>query len=169
MKSANDDPGSISTKELAEYWRMPSVRAARELARALGLRRVKGKFPWYSVWATEGLAPPRRNRWGELKLPHCTAVDVAETLGESVRSGRRRGISKPDPSFPDPIPLQKKPMLWRTAQLRAWQAGLPVPQYPVASTAARRTPKPLANRTQEAPSNTYNPFAEARSAATGNG
>ena len=31
MKSANDDPGSISTKELAEYWRMPSVRAAREV------------------------------------------------------------------------------------------------------------------------------------------
>lgn len=169
MKKVKDDPGSATTKELAEYWRMPSGRAARELALALGLRRIEGKFPWYSVWAIEGLAPPPRYRWEELKLPHSTAGDVAEALGETIRSGRRRGVSKPDPSFPDPIPLRKKPILWRTAQLRAWQAGLPVPNYRVASTAARRTPKPLANRTQEPPSNTYNPFAEARSAATRNG
>ena len=27
------------------------------------------------------------------------------------------------------MPLRKKPLLWRTAQLRAWQAGLPVPSF----------------------------------------
>ncbi len=98
MKSVKNDPGSASTEDLAEYWRMSSVRATRELAGALGLQRIKGRFPWYSIWATEGLAPPRRNRWEDLKLPHSTAADVAEVPGESARSGRRRGVSKPDPS-----------------------------------------------------------------------
>lgn len=123
MKSVKNDPGSASTEDLAEYWRMPSVRATREPAGALGLQRIKGKFPWYSIWTTEGLAPSRRNRWEDLKLPHSTAADVAEVPGESARSGRRRGVSKPDPNFPDPIPFRKKPMRWPTAQLRAWPAG----------------------------------------------
>lgn len=47
MKDVSINPGSASAEELAKHWRLPSVRAARELARALGVRRVKGKYPWW--------------------------------------------------------------------------------------------------------------------------
>lgn len=168
MKDVSSNPGSASAEELAKHWRLPSVRAARELARALGVRRVKGKYPWYSIWEIEGLAPPRRRLWDELKLPHSTTADVAEALGESERSGRRRGISKPDASFPDPIPLRKKPMLWRTPQLRAWQAGLPVPLYQRASKKAPLASEAIRDHSQEPSCDAYDPFAEARSAVNGN-
>ncbi len=169
MKITSKNPGSASTEELFKYWRMPSKRAARELARKVGVRHVGGRYAWSSIWAAEGLAPPPRSRWDELKLPHCTADDVAGILGESPRSARRRNLVKPDASFPDPIPLRKKPMLWRTAQLRAWQAGLPVPNYRFAPTKAPLSTEDPKALPEKPACDTYNPFAEARSAATGNG
>lgn len=168
MKTNSKDPGSASAEELAMYWRLPSARAARELARKIGVRNIGGRYAWSSIWAAEGLAPPPRSRWDELKLPHCTADDVAGILGESPRSARRRGLAKPDASFPDPIPLRKKPMLWRRAQLRAWQAGLPVPHYKRASTPAMISPEASKPRQRKPVCNSFDPWAAARSAATGN-
>ncbi|MBN9675963.1 hypothetical protein [Salipiger bermudensis] len=168
MKTDSKDPGSASAEELAKYWRLPSARAARELARKVGIRHVGGRYPWHAIWQAEGLAPPPRSRWDELKLPHCTADDVAGILGESPRSARRRRLAKPDASFPDPIPLRKKPMLWRRAQLRAWQAGLPVPHYKRASTTAMISPEASRPRQRKPAHNSFDPWAAARSAATGN-
>jgi len=168
MKTDSKDPGSASAEELAKYWRLPSARAARELARKVGIRHFGGRYPWHSIWQAEGLAPPPRSRWDELKLPHCTADDVAGILGESTRSAQRRGLAKPDASFPDPIPLRKKPMIWRRAQLRAWQAGLPVPHYKRASTTAMRSPDATQSRQQKRACNSFDPWAAAQSAATGN-
>ena len=94
MNKPDQDPGYATLAELAAYWRMPSKRAARELARALGLRRVRGKFPWFAIWQAEWLAPPPKKRWDELKHPHLTTTDLAELLGESERSARRRDHAK---------------------------------------------------------------------------
>mgnify|MGYP003666533324 FL=1 len=168
MKTNSRDPGSASAEEMAKYWRLPSARAARELARKVGVRHVSGRYAWYSVWAAEGLAPPPLSRWEELKLPHCTADDVAGILGESPRSARRRGLAKPDASFPDAIPLRKKPILWRRAQLRAWQAGLPVPHYKRASMTAAPSSNASGLRKQKAVCSSFDPWAAARSAASGN-
>ncbi len=77
MKTDSKDPGSASAEELAKYWRLPPAKAARELARKVGIRHVGGRYPWHAIWQAEGLAPPPRSRWDELKLPHCTADDVA--------------------------------------------------------------------------------------------
>ncbi|MCR8827473.1 hypothetical protein [Pseudosulfitobacter koreensis] len=168
MKNISKDPGSASAEELAKYWRLPSARAARELARKVGVRHFGGRYAWYSIWASEGLAPPPRSRWDELKLLHCTADDVAGILGESPRSARRRNLAKPDAGFPDPIPLRKKPMLWRRAQLRAWQAGLPVPHYKRVSTTPMLSPEASKARQQKPVCNSFDPWAAVRSAATGN-
>jgi len=168
MNFNSRDPGSASAEEVAKYWRLPSARAARELARKVGVRHIGGRYAWYSIWAVEGLAPPPRSRWGELKLPHCTADDVADILGESPRSARRRGLAKPDASFPDPIPLRKKPMLWRRVQLRAWQAGLPVPHYKRASMTTALSPNASRLRKKKTVCNSFDPWAAVRSAACGN-
>jgi hypothetical protein len=166
MKYNSKDPGSASDRDLAEYWRMPSTRSARELAKSVGVRRVNGRYLWYSIWKAEGLAPPPRSRWSELKLPHSKVEDVAAILGESTRSARRRGLAKPDASFPDPIPLRKKPMLWRTAQLRAWQAGLPVPHYQQVSARAPSTLGMAKSLQVKTVSSKFDPWGAARSAAT---
>ena len=139
MTATVQSPGSATEDELRDDWRMPSLRATRELARKLGVRRVKRQYPWYVIWAAEGLAPPARKHWDELKLPHLTADGLAEALGESARSARRRDAAKPDASFPDPLPLRKKPKLWRAAQVNAYVAGLPVPSYRAASMASRKS------------------------------
>lgn len=141
MKKISKDPGSRSAEELAKYWRLPSARAAREFARKVGIRLVGDRCPRHSIWKAEGPAPLPRLRWDERKLPYCTADDVAGILGESPRSARRRGLVKPDASFPDPIPLRKKTTLLRRAQLRAWQSGLPVPHYNRAWTTAMLSPE----------------------------
>ncbi len=58
MKTNSKDPGSASAEEFAAYWRLPSARAARELARKIGVRNVSGRYAWSSIWGAEGLAPP---------------------------------------------------------------------------------------------------------------
>ncbi|MCA0998777.1 hypothetical protein [Alloyangia pacifica] len=169
MSASQESPGAANVEELAHYWRLPSVRAARELARAVGVRKVGDRYPWHGIWAAEGLAPPPHYRWEELKLPHSTASDVAALLGESERSARRRALAKPDASFPDPVPLRKKPLLWRTAQLKAWQAGLSVPSYRKASLrGTSRDPEPL-NVARREVSDAYDPWQEVRSAASAHG
>lgn len=168
MTDPHRDAGSATPEDLAEYWRMPSVRAARELARKLGVRRVRGRYPWFAIWQVEGLAPPARGRWEELKRPHLTATELAELLGESERSARRRDRAKPDASFPDPVPIRNKPKLWRRAQINAWCSGLPVPVYQALSKS-----RPSERTKPRHPSPTgatkgFDPFAEKRSAATAN-
>jgi hypothetical protein len=170
MSSTVTNPGYATTHDLHVYWRTSSLRVARELARSLGIRRVRGGYPWLAIWAAEGLALPPVRRWDELKLPHLTSADLAKVLGESARSAQRRDRFKPDASFPDPVPLRKKPKLWRSAQVNAWQVGLPVPAYKAASN--RRVEIQGAIRSsqiEESASEIYNPFAEERSAARANG
>lgn len=168
MTAPAQDPGYATLTELTAYWRMPSERAARELARTLALRRVRGKYPWFAIWQVERLAPPPRKRWDELKLPHLTTTDLAELLGESERSARRRDRAKPDAAFPDPVPIRNKPKLWRAAQVRAWCAGLPVPVYPLRSRSAQiaknRPPKAPSKRSFDG----FDPFAQKRFAAKSN-
>jgi predicted DNA-binding transcriptional regulator AlpA len=169
MNTAATNPDYATEDDLHAYWRTPSRRAARELARSLGIRLVRGGYPWPSVWAAEGLAVPPKNRWNELKLPHLTAEDLAKVLGESTRSARRRDCSKPDANFPDPVRLREKPKLWRSAQVNAWQAGLPVPAYKAVSNKRREIEAATrSSQIEESRSAIYNPFAEARSAAKAN-
>ncbi len=42
MTAPAQDPGYATLGELTAYWRTPSVRATRELARTVGLRQVRG-------------------------------------------------------------------------------------------------------------------------------
>ncbi len=169
MSSSDTNPGCATTHDLHAYWRTPSPRAARELARSLGIRRVRDGYPWSAIWAAEGLALPPAKRWNELKLPHVTSAELAEILGESARSARRRDCFKPDASFPGPVPLRKKPKLWRSAQINAWQAGFPVPLYKAAPSKRTEIQTAIrASQIEERSSEIYDPFAEARSAAKAN-
>lgn len=162
MNASAQDPGHATLEELTSYWRMPSERATLELARALGLRPVLEKYPWLAIWQAERLAPPPKKRWGELKHPHLTTIDLAELLGESERSARRREHAKPDASFPDPVPIRKRPKLWRAAQVHAWCAGLPVPVYPLKSRTSQagvgKSPKPSSPPDYEG----FDPFVQKR-------
>jgi hypothetical protein len=123
------DPGHASPDELHAYWRTKSVRAAEERARRLGIRKIGQGYPWLLIWRAEGLAPPPERQWAELKLSHKTMSDIAEVLGRSDRTARRRRHHKPDAEFPDPIVFGPKTHLWRAAQVRAWENGNPVPVY----------------------------------------
>ena len=169
MTAPAQDPGYATLKELMAYWRMPSERAARELARALGLRRVRGKYPWFAIWQAERLGVPPRKKWDELKLPHLNTTDLAEQLGESERSARRRDLAKPDAAFPDPVPIRKKPKLWRAAQVKAWCAGLPVPVYPIRSRSAGAAKSEPGRPPSKHGYDGFDPFAQKRSAAKSNG
>jgi hypothetical protein len=80
MTTKQQGPGSATLEELRNYWRMPSLRATRELANRLGARRIGERYPWHSIWAAEGLAPPAPRLWAELKLPHMTTEDLAGIL-----------------------------------------------------------------------------------------
>lgn len=123
------DPGHASSDELHAYWRTKSVRTAEERARRLGIRKTGQGYPWLLIWRAEGLAPPQERQWAELKLPHKTTTDIAEVLGRSERTARRRRNHKPDAEFPDPIAFGPKTHLWRAAQIKAWETGSPVPVY----------------------------------------
>jgi hypothetical protein len=168
MNAKVTDPGYATLDELCTYWRMPSERATRELARALGLRRVRGSYPWFAIWQAEGLAVPPQKRWEELKCPHLNVSELAERRGESKRSACRRDFAKPDASFPDPVLLRKKPKLWRSAQVNAWCLGLPVPVYQtrMKSRPPKQKEQPPLPSTLAA--NVFDPFAERRSAAKEN-
>jgi hypothetical protein len=129
MTNSEPTPGSASLEELKAYWRMPSKRAARDLAVKLGVRRIAGEYPWLSIWACEHLAPPAAKHWDDLKRPHLTSADMAKVLGSSSRTACRRDHHKPDSEFPNLVRLRKKPKLWRRVQVYAWAAGMPVPVY----------------------------------------
>lgn len=163
MTAQDKDPGSATLKELTAYWRMPSERAARELARALSVRRVRGKYPWFAIWRLEGLAPPANRLWPELKLPHFTTSDIADLLQESRRTAQRKDQRKPDASFPERLKFRSKPKLWRQAQVNAWAAGLPVPVYTLLPDQNRRPPM-LAETAEversKKPSSIFDPYSE---------
>lgn len=129
MSKSVEGAGCATLEELRAYWRMPSLRATRELARVLGVIKTRSGYPWLSIWAAEGLAPPAQCHWSALKQPHLTAQLLADVLGESPRNSRRRDLNKPDATFPDPVPIRPKPKLWRAASVNAWAAGLPVPRF----------------------------------------
>ncbi len=168
MTDLSPGPGDATTSELRAYWRMRSDRAARELALKLGVRRVRGAYPWFAIWSGERLAPPPPSRWEELKRPHLTAQDLAEFLGESPRSARRRDHAKPDASFPDPVPLRTKPKLWRAAQVHVWRHGLPVPVYKTIPKKSSSSSIPEHEPSCVSDFKGFGPFAEARSAAKRN-
>jgi hypothetical protein len=168
MTTEQQDPGSATLEELRDYWRMPSLRATRELANRLGLRRVGKRYPWLAIWAVEGLAPPAPRHWEELKLPHMTTEDLADLLDGARRTAQRVDQKKPDASFPERLRFRDKPKLWRRAQVNYWAAGLPVPTYKTRS--ATRTAGPSKSRTAQVPdrppSEGFDPFDEARLADT---
>ncbi|TCM73514.1 helix-turn-helix transcriptional regulator [Rhodovulum steppense] len=169
MDDALLTPGNATPEQLKTYFRLSSVRAAREFARRLGIRCVNGAYPWFSIWMDgEHLAQPPRTRWAELKLNHLTAVDLAEVLDRSPRTARRKAWNKPDASFPDPLVFGPRHRRWRAAQVHAWRSGLPVPVYPTAP--VLRPPKP-----EDTPQNVkpethfdgFNPFQELAEAGQG--
>ena len=129
MSNTVDGAGYATLEELRTYWRMPSLRATRELAKALGVIKLDNRYPWLSIWAAEGLAPPPARHWQDLKQPHLTSALLAQVLCESPRSARRRDRAKPDSSFPDPIAIRLKPKLWRSISVHLWAVGLPVPNF----------------------------------------
>lgn len=169
MTSTETGPGSATLDQLQIYWRMPSGRATRELARSLGVRRVAGAYPWFAIWAAEGLAVPNKKRWQELKQSHCTTADVAVLLKLSRRQAQRLDETKPDPTFPDALSIRDKPKLWRRAQVQLWRGGLPVPHYKTATsrrpcTAPPEQPAPSPDRCEDV----FNPSEILRSADTQN-
>ena len=168
MTTDQQGPGSASLEELRIYWRMPSRRATRELATRLGVRRIRGRYPWFAIWAAEGLAPPAARLWAELKLPHLTTKDLAGLLDGGRRTAQRVDQKKPDASFPERLTFRDKPKLWRRAQVNYWAAGLPVPTYKtLAATRVGHTAKARpAQVADKSPSEGFDPFEEARRAAT---
>ena len=163
MTAQDKEPGAATLEELTAYWRMPSLRSARELAQRLGLRCVRGKYPWFAIWRLEGLAPPAARLWPELKLPHLTTSDVADLLQESRRAAQRKDQRKPDASFPERLRFRSKPKLWRQAQINAWAAGLPVPVYTLLPDQPRRPPmlaKTAASERSTEPSSVFDPYCE---------
>src|SRR6056297_3892078 len=168
MTTKKQGPGYATVEELRVYWRMPSHRATRELANRLGLRRVGERYPWFAIWAVEGLAPPAPRHWAELKLPHMTTEDLAGILNGARRTAQRVDQKKPDASFPERLRFRDKPKLWRRAQVNYWAAGLPVPIYKTRS--ATRKADPSKSRPRQVPdrppSEGFDPFEEARLADT---
>ena len=168
MTTKQQGPGSATLEELRNYWRMPSLRATRELANRLGARRIGEHYPWHSIWAVEGLAPPAPRLWPELKLPHMTTEDLAGILKGARRTAQRADQKKPDASFPERLRFREKPKLWRRAQVNDWAAGLPVPTYKTRS--ATRKAGPSKSRPRQVPdrppSEGFDPFEEARLADT---
>lgn len=158
-------PGAATLEELRIYWRMASLRATRELANRLGLRRTGGRYPWFAIWATEGLAPPAPRLWDQLKLPHMTTEYIAGLLQGSRRTAQRMNQKKPGASFPERLRFRNKPKLWRQAQVNAWAAGLPVPVYKKLPDHPRRVPMeaaPMKSQPPEKPSGVFNPFLDQR-------
>ncbi|MDX2485567.1 MAG: hypothetical protein QNK42_18130 [Pseudodonghicola sp.] len=156
-------PGAATLEELRIYWRMASLRATRELANRLGLRRTAGRCPWFAIWAAEGLAAPAPRLWAELKLPHMTTQDIAGLLKGSRRTAQRMDQKKPDASFPERLRFRNKPKLWRQAQVNAWAAGLLVPVYKKLPDRPRRAPMeaaPTKSQPSEKPSGVFNPFLD---------
>lgn len=168
--SSTADPGNASVEQLQQYWRLSSPRAARELARKLGVRRIKGKFPWFAIWAAEGLAKPKSDNWRDLKMSHYTTADVAKLLALSRRQAQRHDDKSAKPDFPDALPIREKPKLWRQAQVNAWIGGLRVPRYRLAPREITRTVE--SKNLTTLPLNTQfllDPFAIVRTADTENG
>lgn len=168
MTTDQQDPASATLEELRIYWRMPSLRATRELANRHGVRRVGERYPWYAIWAAEGLAPPAPRHWAELKLPHVTTQDLAGILNGARRTAQRVDQKKPDASFPERLRFRDKPKLWRRAQVNFWAAGLSVPTYKERS--EKRAVGTSNSRTAQGPDRTpsegFDPFEEARLADT---
>ena len=167
------DPGHATPEELRTYWRTSSLRAAEERARRLGVRKTGQGYPWLSIWRAEGLAPPPKRQWAELKLPHKTMKDIAEMLGRSDRTARRRRHHKRDAEFPDPIEFGPRTHLWRAAQIKAWETGNPVPVYKTYvkpnRAAVRVDREPIATTADENPAPAiFNPFAETTQLTAGN-
>lgn len=170
------DPGHATPEELRTYWRAKSVRVAEERARQLGIRKTGHGYPWLSIWRAEGLAPPPERQWAELKLPHKTMKDIAEVLGRSDRTARRRRHHKPDAEFPDPIEFGPKTRIWRAAQIDAWEKGRPVPVYNTYVRSNHRRLEEIAEREEAAarvPDQVpapaiFNPFAETAQLTAGN-
>lgn len=129
MTTDQKDPGSATLEELRIYWRMPSLRATRELANRHGVRRIGERYPWYAIWAAEGLAQPAPRHWAELKLPYMTTQDLAGILNGARRTGQHVDQKKPDASFPERLRFGDKPKLWPRAKVSCWAAGLSVPTY----------------------------------------
>jgi hypothetical protein len=168
MTTEQHGPGSASIEELRVYWRMPSRRATRELANRLCLRRIGGRYPWFAIWAAEGLAPPAPRLWAELKLPHLTTKDLAGLLDGGRRTAQRADQQKPDSSFPDRLRFRDKPKLWRRAQVSYWAAGLPVPTYKAlsATTVARKSNYRPPQVPDQPSSEGFDPFEQVRRADT---
>lgn len=163
------DPGNASVEQLQQYWRLSSPRAARELARKLGVLRIKGTYPWFAIWAAEGLAKPKSEHWRDLKKNHYTTTDVAKLLALSRRQAQRHDDKSAKPDFPDALPIREKPKLWRQAQVNAWISGLRVPRYrlaprevPHANNSESRTALPHSRQF------ILDPFEKARTADTEN-
>jgi predicted DNA-binding transcriptional regulator AlpA len=167
------DPGHATPEELCTYWRASSVRAAEERARRLGIRKAGQGYPWLSIWRAEGLAPPPRRQWAELKLPHKTMKDIAEMLGRSDRTARRRRHHKRDAEFPDPIVFGTRTLLWRAAQIKAWETGNPVPVYKTYLKPSRARVNVVGEAIAPTPHQVpapaiFNPFAETTQLSVGN-
>lgn len=123
-----EDAGRITPEELAQYWRKDSVAAAKRMATKMGVRALKGSFPWLSIWMAEGLTIPPKTVWRELKQPLLTTDEVADLFGCDARTIRRYAISPPA-DFPLPVFATGKPWLWRASQIYAYISGREVPHY----------------------------------------
>ncbi|CUH37864.1 hypothetical protein JSE7799_01336 [Jannaschia seosinensis] len=123
MIAADQYPGKYTPEALTDYWWTPSVRATYELARELGLRRARGRYPLFAIREIEGLAPPSRRRWNKLKRPHLTTTDLDEHLRESQRSAHRRDVTQRDARILIPLTVRKKLKLCGRAWVNAWRTN----------------------------------------------
>lgn len=155
------DPGDIDPTQLAQYWRKESAAAAKRIASRIGIRCIARRYPWFAVWAAEGLATPPASSWTALQQNHLMTDEVAALLACDARTIRRY-IQNPPEGFPPPVFESGKPWLWRACQIHAYVTGRPVPRFrralPVKAVRASSWDQPLELPASKAGADTFNPF-----------
>ena len=129
MNSRTTGPGSASLEELQTYWRMPSVRATRELAKQLRVRRVNRSCG--GLEDSLGLSRGRQSRENPLgREPKATLPSPSAALATSPmilsaqhRATRLWGLRGTGLQNGLSILLGGSPMEYRRPRPRAVSAG----------------------------------------------
>lgn len=114
-------------------------RGLHKVLRALEIRLRGGTTRWSVVWAAIGLSEEQNpQHYDDLTAPLLTAQSVAELLGQRdpsiIYRWSKGHLRKDVSSFPAAIDLSNgrqsaRANRWRQAEVLAWHANKPLPQY----------------------------------------
>ena len=120
-------------------------RPLAKVLRALGIRLRGGTTRWPIVLRAIGLSETQDPRhWADLMAPLLTANGVAKLLGLAdpsiIYRWEKGKLPTGAPPFPAAIDLSNgrkaaRAKRWRRAEVLAWHARQPLPQYPKAAPA----------------------------------